>query len=102
MKKLTLVSCVVAGLLGTMNVAVAEGDEAPARLLQLSEQQMDTVSAGQTSVAGGWASVLYGRASSISTSSTFSTGTVNHTSASSQNLAIGIGADANAWGWSTF
>ncbi len=104
MKRQILISGLATMLMlvaGTVSAAEA-GQAADPLALRLSDAQMENVTAGQTSTAGGWSSVLLGRSYSVSSTTAISSGVVNHTSATSLNTAIGIGANANAWGWTTF
>jgi len=101
MKKAKVFAGLAAGLLALSNAALA-GDTGDDGMLQLSDSQMDGISAGQSSVAGGWATALYGVVGSRSQSRTYSSGAVNYTSASSLNYAIGIDPSAGAYADSTF
>lgn len=101
MKKAKVFAGLAVGLLALSNAAMAS-DAGESGMLQLSDSQMDNVSAGQSSVAGGWATAVYGVVSSRSQSRTYSSGAVNYTSASSLNYAIGVDPSAGAYANSTF
>lgn len=69
----------------------------------LNESQMDGISAGAaSSVAGGSASAVYGTARSQSSASTYQSGPLSVTTASSLNFAIGVDPEATAHANSTF
>lgn len=70
--------------------------------VQLSDSQMDRVSAGQQSWAFGSASALYGTVRSTSRSSAISAGPLRYTSASNSSYAFGFGTSANAEAGSSF
>jgi hypothetical protein len=70
--------------------------------MQLTESQMDAVSAGQVSVASGSALSWYGTASSQATTSAFSQWPVRITNASAISVATGFGARATASAGSSF
>lgn len=70
--------------------------------MQLSENQLDRISAGQQSWAFGSASALYGSIGSSSRSSAIAAGPLRYTSASNSSYAFGFGTSANAKAGSSF
>ncbi|WP_147376936.1 hypothetical protein [Noviherbaspirillum saxi] len=70
--------------------------------MQLTESQMDTVSAGQTSAAVGSASSLFGTAHVRATTYAYSGGSVRITRAGALSVATGFGSLASASAGSSF
>ena len=96
MKKNTFTPMLAAALICAAGLASA------AEPMQLTESQMDAVSAGQVSVASGSALSWYGTASSQATTSAYSRWPVRVTSASAISVATGFGSLATASASSTF
>lgn len=96
MKKNNFAPALVASLFFASGLASA------AEPMQLTDSQMDAVSAGQWSVASGSAFSWYGTASSQATTSAYSRGPVRITSASAIGVAIGFGSGATAAAGSSF
>lgn len=91
---------IISVLTGTlMSVAGLAGAAEP---VQLSETQMDSVSAGQQSAAAGSASALLGTAFVGVTTTAFESGPVRITSASALGVALGTGSQATTVAESTF
>lgn len=96
--KTKILRCLLAG--GMLCAGTIAGAAEP---LQLSEAQMDSVSAGaQNSWATGTASALVGTAYARSSTSAYSSGPVRTTRASALSVATGIGASATASAGSSF
>lgn len=97
MKKKALASAIAAGLLCAAGLASA------AEPMQLTESQMDSVSAGgQSSVAYGTASAWYGTAYVKVSTSAYQNGGLRTTRASALSVATGFGASAHSSAASTF
>ena len=79
------------------------GVAAASEPVQLSEAQMDSVSAGvQSSTAAATAAARFGTASASARTSAFVSGPVRITQASALGVALGFGATANAVAGSTY
>lgn len=97
MKKTAWASAVAGVLISAASLASA------AEPLQLTESQMDGVSAGaQMSYSTGTASALIGTAYSRSSTSAVASGPVRITRASTLSLATGFGVTATSSAGSTF
>lgn len=103
MKKKTIFACLAACLVSLAQSAGAAENPTGASPMLLSDSDMDAVSAGaQTSEAWGFASALFGIASSNSEAATYSAGPVYITTASSLNYAFGVDPQASAYANSRF
>lgn len=92
---------IISVLTGTM-MSIA-GVASAAEPMQLSEAQMDSVSAGvQQSVATGSASAVLGTAFAGARTAAFASGPVRITTASALGVALGVGAGATTSAGSSF
>jgi len=87
----------------TAAMLALSGAAGAAEPIQLSEAQMDAVSAGvQRSTAAATASARIGTASARASTSAYASGPVRITQASALGVALGFGATANAVAGSTY
>lgn len=102
MMKKKISACLFALLALGGTAAVAADLDAARGPVQLSESQMDRVTAGQYSWATGSASALSGIIRSSSRTTAVGAGPLRFTSATNSSFAFGFGTDANAQAESGF